>query len=1114
MNFFSRDLAAFAMLSSFLFSFSGAVMGKPIEAFESREFSMPGNVHTMPYRLYVPKHYDGSQPLPLVINLHGLGGSGGGDQQMDNHASGGMYFADDEFQSRQPSFVLIPQEPSTTNLHWDDSVVGDLLFALIESLEAEFSIDPDRIYLGGISMGGHGVWRLLAQSPNRFAAAFPSAGWSNSGDAASIRHIPIWAFHAADDSVVNVNGSRNMVAAVRNAGGSVIYTEFNSGGHVIGPVVSRQRPLWDWLLAQRRGVPPAGSPLVTIGSVIKGSELSLAGSAQNGEEGVTRVEWVNNRGGSGTAVGTTDWSVASIPLQSGTNVIRVTGFGPSPADSLTGETSFNTTLTIQHTAPVGDLIPPNAEMTGFPPDSIQTTQAQIGLTGTASDNSQVAAVIWSNDRGGSGAVTGTTTWAVDVPLDPGENTISITTSDSAGNFNRRSVRVNRTSLVNAPPNVLAGPDVILVVPQHSLIPESHVGDDGLPASAVLQWSQVAGPPGVTFDNAAALRPTAYFPMVGDYELELTASDGQHTVSDRMNVQVRTPPVFAASEAVAAINLNGPRYTDADGVDYFEGSSALDQDPDYAWFPASYADSGNAISGTSDPLLYQTAFFARGSFEMKIPVPNGDYVVTLKMVDFSAALGSNLRDIYLEGFRVLDKYDVRAHAPRFGAHDVHVPVTVNDGELHVYHENFEYRALLAAIVIRGALPPESNTPPQVDAGASFQTLLNQYGQPTPEITDDGALPGRLFPILSWSQVSGPGTAYFNDSTLPRPRVTFSDPGEYVLRLDVDDGEYPASDTVTVVVTAPSNARIQLDVGDFDSAPLGWTAVDKHFSANHSNLVNEFGVPTNVGLLIEGGFLNKDRTGLTNSTLYHSDAVRDGFYTSQFRVAGFKFTGLDPEKSYQLKIYASTTLDPDATGIYTVGDVSGTLQAYNNTSETVTLPGLIPEEDGTMILAARPDGAVGVVVINVMILSEEYVPSLPPGFSAWIRSQYPDADESVTAMDADPEIRGLSNLKAYALAAERGDTAQSVEPYLSLEDDSPAFCFNRRTTSDLAYEVMVSGDLDGWTSLASILPGESDWTGPGVVEETTSDPRSVRVYDIPADPDEPLRRFYQLIITPIY
>jgi len=153
--------------------------------------------------------------------------------------------------------------------------------------------------------------------------------------------------------------------------------------------------------------------------------LNISGTASDAV-GVSQVGWSNNRGGSGTATGTTNWSVTGITLQSGSNVITITALDAAG-------NSGTDTLTVTYNA--ADTTNPAVTITG--PTSVNThatSATPLTLSGTASDNVGVTQVTWANDRGGSGTATGTTSWsATGVALQSGANVITITARDAAGN---------------------------------------------------------------------------------------------------------------------------------------------------------------------------------------------------------------------------------------------------------------------------------------------------------------------------------------------------------------------------------------------------------------------------------------------------------------------------------------------------------------------------------------------------------------------------------------------------------------------------------------------------------------------------------------------------------
>jgi len=211
----------------------------------------------MPYRLFVPDTASAG-PLPLVVYLHG-GGAAGTDnvrQLFLGNAVGTRLFASPDLQARHRAFVAVPQAPTTHRWYalTSDSLsrYGQLVVELVETLIDRYPIDPDRVYLTGLSRGGRGTWDIARKRPDLFAAAVPSCGEGTPSKAASLGDLPIWAFHGAQDATVSVEGSREMVAALRALGSTVKYTEYPDEGHSACTFPYREPELAEWLFQQRR----------------------------------------------------------------------------------------------------------------------------------------------------------------------------------------------------------------------------------------------------------------------------------------------------------------------------------------------------------------------------------------------------------------------------------------------------------------------------------------------------------------------------------------------------------------------------------------------------------------------------------------------------------------------------------------------------------------------------------------------------------------------------------------------------------------------------------------------------------------------------------------------
>jgi predicted peptidase len=216
--------------------------------------------HKLPYRLLTPATVEDGKRYPLVIFLHGAGERGTDNDKQLLHGVPQFVANRDKY----PCFLIAPQCPDgkkwvevdwsadTHALPKDPGEVGKLLLALIEKSIKDLPVDPRRVYITGLSMGGYGTWDLLARRPDLFAAAAPVCGGADEATAARIKDVPIWAFHGAKDTAVKPARSRNMIAALRKAGGKPKYTEYPDVGHNSWDPAYKDPELFKWLFAQTK----------------------------------------------------------------------------------------------------------------------------------------------------------------------------------------------------------------------------------------------------------------------------------------------------------------------------------------------------------------------------------------------------------------------------------------------------------------------------------------------------------------------------------------------------------------------------------------------------------------------------------------------------------------------------------------------------------------------------------------------------------------------------------------------------------------------------------------------------------------------------------------------
>lgn len=185
---------------------------------------------------------------PVILFLHGAGERGTDGVR---HTRVGIGPALVQFPWRYQALVVMPQCPP--GVQWASPELEGALAALDAVLESARA-DEGRIYLSGISMGGFGAFALAARYPSRFAAVVPICG---SGDPATmsrpLARTPMWVFHGADDDIVPVTYSREMVAALRAVGNDrVRYTEYRNVRHESWDMAYADADLPTWLLRQRR----------------------------------------------------------------------------------------------------------------------------------------------------------------------------------------------------------------------------------------------------------------------------------------------------------------------------------------------------------------------------------------------------------------------------------------------------------------------------------------------------------------------------------------------------------------------------------------------------------------------------------------------------------------------------------------------------------------------------------------------------------------------------------------------------------------------------------------------------------------------------------------------
>lgn len=193
-----------------------------------------------PFRVFVPSNYDATKKYPLVIALHGMGGD---ENSYFNGYENGIIKREAEARGY---LVACPKGRGSASMYMG-SAERDVI-DVVSEMKRNYSIDPDRVYLTGHSMGGYGSWSVAVSNPDLFAAIAPFAGGGNPitvGKLGSIASVPAFVVHGDADPTVPVDESRKMVKAFKAVGANVKYVEVPGGNH-INIVVPYIKEMFDW----------------------------------------------------------------------------------------------------------------------------------------------------------------------------------------------------------------------------------------------------------------------------------------------------------------------------------------------------------------------------------------------------------------------------------------------------------------------------------------------------------------------------------------------------------------------------------------------------------------------------------------------------------------------------------------------------------------------------------------------------------------------------------------------------------------------------------------------------------------------------------------------------
>ena len=188
--------------------------------------------------------------LPAILFLHGIGESGSNLSVLKQNGFPRNLEGDQQF----PFIFIMPQCPSSTEWYYTNSDNVKAMTMFLDDILARFPIDPERLSISGLSMGGIGSWYFAIKMPTRFAALVPVAFRGDGGSPAPAIDIPVWAFHGAKDGVIPLIKAQELVDQFKSAGCSVRFTVYPDGQHDASTwtVTYNNADVYDWILRKKR----------------------------------------------------------------------------------------------------------------------------------------------------------------------------------------------------------------------------------------------------------------------------------------------------------------------------------------------------------------------------------------------------------------------------------------------------------------------------------------------------------------------------------------------------------------------------------------------------------------------------------------------------------------------------------------------------------------------------------------------------------------------------------------------------------------------------------------------------------------------------------------------
>ncbi len=526
---------------------------------------------------FKPADYTPTKKYPLIVFMHGIGERGNGTTEISRVKAQGipkyisyghkMTFT---WNGKTETFLVLSPQLSSSYGSWPSFYAEEM----IKYAKTNLSIDTNRIFVTGLSLGGGGTWKYAITSlgnAKSIAALAPVCGTQQSGDYCNISkaNLPVWAFHAENDPTVSVNATKNQINSVNNCNPQVkpLMTLWPTGGHSIwdrafDTTYKWQSPnIYEWFLAQNKSLPVNKLPIANAGTdinvSINGIATLNASNSYDADGKILRYIWKQVSGPVTTNIIDDTTSSANTEVK-GFTATGIYTYELKVVDDRAAVSTARVNITVGANA---------APLVNAGNDVTFTTKEIAQLNGTASDkDGTISFQQWSQVSGPiSVTINNSNNLNADfVTTMPGIYNFKLQVKDNSGSISEDQVSITVTLPPNVAPTANAGFDTTFNIGMIAQLDGSGSYDND--GSIVSQyWSQISGPSNVTINNNSGLNANFTASQPGTYEFKLQVTDNTGASSyDTVSVNISLPANLAPVAIAGEDQVISPSTADLDG----------------------------------------------------------------------------------------------------------------------------------------------------------------------------------------------------------------------------------------------------------------------------------------------------------------------------------------------------------------------------------------------------------------------------------------------------------------------------------------------------------------------------------------------------------------------